>query len=635
MGDLFGGLRSGIQFPQVVMNQGPLPGAGGLPQPLHEKPDSRINYGSSLLGDLTPYAYAEPGYLSSQNAYLNIPHKIQKIVPKVFLPEAKVGAKDFFDLSHPVDDGDLAFVLRLDRSSLFCTGLKNGDMRRAGLGTAVDPLINLCTFNYILSGLQLGVTGATGDLWTEFFFNLDKQRFGKAAGLDSRDYADNPIGLDDVIHVVRNCVRPFGITRGSEKQGGQNEGSLSAANWPVSFIVSLTIDGKESNVLNIWHYHDVHAGDDLVLRLKLMPVRPYTLNHYYKSVKRQTWDLSSSSSDGKQHPGYVWQLVPDVFNLEAPKAKEVEEITRIHASLPKNTTLMRGERASALLRMKTVVNSRRHHNFLQVNSVSVPPELDWQSLGFWHIGRSQVMTGRYGTDEYWHNDMANTLRTNHLDITLQPMFTRAPFIVQAIGAAQIVGRLGNRLGETLSSPQESKQWSAELGLEKMFSAADRRWESRQEWPRANKVARTLGRSSAADPLPTSQGEDSSSIPVPGLNDQPVVAPAVDRQHEEPEWMRADSGVQPPPPPLAPAGMTLLTGAGGEPEWLGSLEYTDDPAPAAVASPPGKKTAPATATAAATTMSSGATKAVRRGRAMVGGSLLKADGTSEPSTVGML
>jgi hypothetical protein len=294
---------------------------------------------------------------------------------------------------------------------------------------------------------------------------------------------------------------------------------------------------------------------------------------------------------------------------------------------------MGGVLASALLRMKTVVNSRRHHNFLQVNSVSVPPELDWQSLGFWHIGRSQVMTGRYGTDEYWHNDMANTLRTNHLDITLQPMYTRAPFIVQAIGAAQIVGRLGNRLGETLSSPQESKQWSAELGLEKMFSAADRRWESRQEWPRANKVARTLGRSSAADPLPTSQGEDSSSIPVPGLNDQPVVAPAVDRQHEEPEWMRADSGVQPPPPPLAPAGMTLLTGAGGEPEWLGSLEYTDDPAPAAVASPPGKKSAPATAAAA--TMSSGATKAVRRGRAMVGGSLLKADGTSEPSTVGML
>ena len=90
MGDFFGGLRSGIQFPQVVMNQGPLPGAGGLPQPLHEQPDARINYGSSLLGNLTPYAYGEPGYLSSQNAYLNIPHKIQKIVPVVLVPKARL-----------------------------------------------------------------------------------------------------------------------------------------------------------------------------------------------------------------------------------------------------------------------------------------------------------------------------------------------------------------------------------------------------------------------------------------------------------------------------------------------------------------------------------------------------------------
>ncbi len=98
MGDFFGGLRSGIQFPQVVMNQGPLPGSGGLPTPLHEQPDARINYNSSLLGDLQPYAYGQPGYLSSQNAYLNIPHKIQKIVPVVYLPEAKRPARDIIDL---------------------------------------------------------------------------------------------------------------------------------------------------------------------------------------------------------------------------------------------------------------------------------------------------------------------------------------------------------------------------------------------------------------------------------------------------------------------------------------------------------------------------------------------------------
>jgi hypothetical protein len=654
MGDFFGGLRSGIQFPQVVMNQGPLPGAGGLPQPLHERPDARINYGSSLLGDLTPYAYGEPGYLSSQNAYLNIPHKIQKIVPKVFLPEAKVGAKDFFDLSHPVDDGDLAFVLRLDRSSLFCTGLKNGDMRRAGLGTAVDPLINLCTFNYILSGLQLGVTGATGDLWSEFFYNLDKQRFGKAVGLDSRNYEKDPIGLDDVMYVVRNCIRPFGITRGSEKQGGQNESTLSAATWPVSFIVSLTVDGKESNVLNIWHYHDVHAGDDLVLRLKLMPIHPYTLNHYYKSVKRQTWDLPATG--GKEHPRYVWQLVPDIFNLEGPKGEEVKDIARMYDSLPKNVKDATGDKA-ALLRIRMFVNSEKLRNVTSNVSSFIAPNFDWQTLGFWHIGRSQIMTGKYGLEEYWHNDMANTLRTNHLDITIQPMFSQAPFKVKLVSENKMSIRLSNNLAQPLQETQK-KPWSAELSLEKMFSKADQRGDhffsskerECEDRPRA-KSARTMERTSAGlSSESTSKHGDSAGIPIPGLSSSSLFGKG--SLDHEPEWLRAGGGDSSAPP--SQSTMFLAAEGGAEPEWLGSLEYTDDHPPAASVATPSvssKEIGPAAeigesapgsssgvgkkGSAVTQTQASGATKAAKRGRAMVGGSLLKTDGTSEASTVGML
>ena len=335
MGDFFGGLRSGIQFPQVVMNQGPLPGSGGLPTPLHEQPDARINYNSSLLGNLTPYAYGEPGYLSSQNAYLNIPHKIQKIVPVVYLPEAKIPAQDIIDLSHPIDDGDIAFVLRLDRSSMFCTGLKNGSMRRAGLGTAIDPFINLCTLNYILSGAQLAVNNEPQNLWTELLSNLDKDRFGRQGGA-GRDYADgqDPINLGDVIHIIRHCIRPFGVTRGSEKQGGQDEATMSPATWPVSFVVSLTIDGKESNVLNVWHNHDMSAGDDLVLRLKPMPIRPYTLNHYYKGVKRQAWDKVENTT-------HVWQLVPDLMNITSLSSREQEVWTAGLAGMPESLRNLR------------------------------------------------------------------------------------------------------------------------------------------------------------------------------------------------------------------------------------------------------------------------------------------------------
>lgn len=489
MGDFFGGLRSGIQFPQVVMNQGPLPGTGGLPQPLHETADARINYGSSLLGDLTPYAYGEPGYLSSQNAYLNIPHKIQKIVPVVYLPVAKNGATDFFDLPHPIDDGDIAFVLRLDRSSLFCTGLKNADMRRAGLGTAVDPLINLCTLNYILSGLQLGLEDRVqdGNLWAELFYNLDKQRFGKPHGPAGRDYAANPVTLSDVIHVVRNCIRPFGVVRGSEKQGGQDEATISPATWPVSFVASLTIDGKESNVLNIWHYHELHAGDDLVLRLKLMPVRPYTLNHYYKGVKRQNWGLAER---------FVWQLVPDIFHLDHPKKEEVDQIQLIIAGLP----MPRRNANPPLVSFK--LTPTPSNELVLPGMHTMPASFPWQHLGYWHIGRSQLMTGKYGTEEYWHNDLANSLKTNHLDITFQPVFelppTVAPFTVGAPTPRRLI------IPVHVSAPARASEWTPALGLEQLV---ERRVRPRQE-----------------DEPPV----------ILGLNPEPAPAPVVEEIIPQPE-----------------------------------------------------------------------------------------------------
>ena len=457
MGDFFGGLRSGIQFPQVVMNQGPLPSSGGLPAPLHEQADARINYGSSLLGDLTPYAYGEPGYLSSQNAYLNIPHKIQKIVPVVFLPEAKCPARDIVDLSHPIDDGDIAFVLRLNRNSMFCTGLKNGSMRRAGLGTAVDPFINLCTLNYILSGMQLGVTNDASNLWVELLQNLDEARFGKQGGA-GRNYADaaNPVNLNDIVHVIRHCIRPFGVTRGSEKQGGQDEATSSPATWPVSFVVSLTIDGKESNVLNIWHHHDMSAGSDLVLRLKLMPIRQYTLNHYYKGVKRQAWDRATVPRMQGPNGGmtHVWQLVPDLLSLEAPTPKEFEVMRGVLARMPAslvNVGLLPLPRARAYYPAAPIVRQTSC----------------WQDLGFWHIGRSQILTTKYGEEEYWHNDLANSLRTNHLDITFQPMFQSCPFSVYP-GAGLIVQNLqAAHDGGGGEDGDHKPLWEPVLGLERL------------------------------------------------------------------------------------------------------------------------------------------------------------------------
>jgi hypothetical protein len=497
MGDFFGGLRSGIQMPEVVMNQGPLPGSGGLPRPLHDTADARINYNSSLLGDLNPYAYGGPGYLSSQNAYLNIPHKIQKIVPVVFLPEAKPGATDFFDVSHPIDDGDLAFVLRLDRNSLFCTGMKNGDMRRAGLGTAVDPLINLCTLNYILSGMQVGLTHAPGDLWQELLFNLDRHRFGKSVGQGSRDYATTPVDLGDIIHLVRHCVKPFGVTRGSEKQGGQSEATMSAATWPVSFVVSLTIDGKESNVVNLWHHMDLSAGDDLVLRLKLMPLRPYTLNHYYKGVKRQNWAIPGAAQER-----YVWQLVPDLFHIEAPSRQEQEVLQRRLDSIPRVFRLFGG-----------YVNGARG-----MQQYTVDASTPWQDLGYWHVGRSQVMTAKYGIEEYWHNDLANTMRTNHLDLTFQPTFHRTPFMVRnGMGVRDV--RLGEELDDDDHDDFGHIGWEPSLGLERLEDEVE------LDLPLPSGEEEDIGVLSFSDDARPAPVVEEEVVPVPGLGPKTTTQPA--------------------------------------------------------------------------------------------------------------
>lgn len=82
-GSFFAGAWRNHQFPQSVFNgpSGALPpkDTSGLGNGLNAQADARINYNSTLLGDLAPYAYGKPGRLSSQTAFLAIPHMLQKV----------------------------------------------------------------------------------------------------------------------------------------------------------------------------------------------------------------------------------------------------------------------------------------------------------------------------------------------------------------------------------------------------------------------------------------------------------------------------------------------------------------------------------------------------------------------------
>lgn len=172
----------------------------------------------------------------------------------------------------------------------------------------------------------------------------------------------------------------------------------------------------------------------------------------------------------------MWQLVPDLFHLDAPKQDDVDITHKMFESLPKSVphTDEDGEQLlySPLLRLRLKGNYGDRNVVTNVLHFAEPTN-NWQDLGFWHIGRSQVMTGKYGLEEYWHNDMANTLRTNHLDITLQPMFSNTPLFAADSHRVGVVMRVGTKLAKPLKETLEEK-WTAKLSLEKMlFSAAAR------------------------------------------------------------------------------------------------------------------------------------------------------------------
>ena len=385
----FGGVRN-VHFPEVVMNQGPLPQQGGLPAPLHDTADGRINYGSTLLGNLTPYAYGESGYISSDTAYINFPHRIQKIVPQLALPIGERGTKDLTEVSHPVDDSDVAFAMRLDRTSRTCMALQARSLDRARIGMTVDPYVNLATVNYILAGVQhcYDPNGTTQDAWTRLLHDMDRNRFPEHT---------KQLNFADLVYIVKNLLRPFGIVRGSEKQGGQDQVGTGPATWPVCFITTMVVDGKERNVHNAWMHHRVQAGDDLVFRLKLCPLPPegkYTLNHYYKKIVKERITV----------PGipHVWQLVPDVFSLDL-------------------------ERPSPY---------RPPEGFQPAD------DYVWQETGYWHIGRSQVMLSKYAMQEHYYDDMALAMKTAHLEMTFQPCWQRfrtpPPRVVVAAAARPAV-----------------------------------------------------------------------------------------------------------------------------------------------------------------------------------------------------
>jgi hypothetical protein len=368
MSGLFSNLNSGnIQFPDAKINQnGPLPPTSS---PAVHYTTSKINNTDRLLSGINAYDYGDHKYTSDDIAYQNIPVKVQKIIPEVKLPGASNEGENWIKITHPVDDGDLAFVLKIKNAK--DNIIKNhAYFERNQMGRAIDCIVNLPTINYLLRGFQ--TTYANNSAW-EYFLSL----FDSDIRIEDFRSAD-PFTRQMACELfVRDHIVPFGVVIGSENQGGQHEGTNMAVDWPVNFVATICVDGFNENMVNLWRRCQVGAGDQLMLLLThadlddavsptMRPRADHTcnLNHYYKarvSQKFMTWDAKA------------FQLVPTT-NRECDKGK----IFRVA-----NTAPAAGERGP--------------------------------SIGMWHIATSQIMSNMVGSNSSRVNFAQTSGMSSYLD----------------------------------------------------------------------------------------------------------------------------------------------------------------------------------------------------------------------------
>lgn len=404
MSGIFTDLYNGIRRPEVIMNSGPLPSPSGLPGAFNAHTDARINYGSALLGDVQPYAYGQPTHLADQTAFMAIPHKVPKIIPELRLPEARA-TDNTFSLSHSVDDGDVAFSLRVNRAASSLERMHT--FEKMEMSHTVDPQINLATVNYLMAGIQRYWNKPERVKWQQFMIDVN---FLGSATSAKRDFT-----ICDAIRFVTEVARPFGIVIGSEKQGGTHEGSLAPVTFPVNFITTLAVCGRVENLVHMWREYNISAGDDLIFHLEYLPIcaadgsMDYILNHWRKNIIKQRFDWDPEGRN------FAWQLVPAVYSAYTP--------------------------------------SQMREGY------------DYRDHGYWHICRTQVMRQAEITQKLeqhtkvqrcYHDD-SRFMRGGLIEVTFEPHFVRnRPLIQKRITAVSRVPLPALPLDKTTAAAKSSE-----------------------------------------------------------------------------------------------------------------------------------------------------------------------------------
>jgi hypothetical protein len=423
---IFGQLNFGdIKEPDVIIN-----GSGGLlissSGDGFRFPSTNINTPDTLLGDISPYNYGQ-GSVSDDIAYQVTPHKIQKIVPVLTLPSCTDHAHGDITLSHGVDDGDLAFTIRVAHDNT------NTFFSHQNITRTVEPIVNLSTVNYIIRGLQT-VHKKNKTKWQSFL-----QSTGwpiEQDGFHLEDLQCGEFQHRNISMFIQDYIRPLGVVIGSQHQGGQHQGG-GVVDFPVDFVVTILVDGLCDNMLNFWRRTDIIAGDDLLLVLcgyqnhdswytKYIPLvknkclllpekNPTALEIKNQCYSRKCYQpagyLQTQFSEFKA-TGYIQQC-----NYTPPN--ETTEYVLNHWY--KDTQTMRFNNVPDLLFELVPTTSSEIEKGVFLGD-------DGNNRGLWHIARSQVQiksTVNRNYEETFRNDSHNLKSGALIQATLSPMWESA------------------------------------------------------------------------------------------------------------------------------------------------------------------------------------------------------------------
>jgi hypothetical protein len=311
MSSLFDQL-SGFEFPDVLMNSGPLPSTAGGPAGSDGSVDGVINGTNALLENISPYAFGKSARTGSDRNYQQIPHRFQYIIPRLYIPHFDTERR--IHISHSVDQGDIAFLLYGGERAWLTTDKQFGTRAPQCAFATIEVV------NYILLCMQASQTKDWKLIREDLIKHTEFEKAMKRRTKQEYEPFDDLKIFKAIRLLVQQVFVPHGICAGSEHQGGQHEHTgghpVQAA---VNFVTTMTVDGKNVDLVNYWYGLSMIAGDELIFRLEKQEIKEskeFHLSRYYKepvSVSVNPYTRVNPNIPATYIDRSYWQLVPDIM----------------------------------------------------------------------------------------------------------------------------------------------------------------------------------------------------------------------------------------------------------------------------------------------------------------------------------